>query len=364
MSFEKGTIALTIFRLPEKLPENSLELYAAKAAIPYQDTGSEESVGWVSGRHLLERRIDEETSILGGAYHLHMRVTRRVVPATLQNALCREREIAYMRERSTDFVPKNVRKEIKEFVAEKHLKMIPPRLAGIPIAVDRVSNHLFVGSASERMVGMVESLFFDTFDINPIRLDFAELSAKTIGERDIQPKIDFSKDAAEDDFIPGRDFLTWLWYRSNTDQREFSMENGEFEITLTGPLTLSMVDPREGAGETVVKKGVPERSAEAESALSVGKKLKKAKLFIADKDRVWEGGFNADTFNFTGLKLPATEKGGDPHSVFEERLGHMRFLTAAMEAMVSEFLGELMSPDWDKRLADIQKWAAEDVTKF
>jgi len=63
MSFEKGTTALTIYRLPEKLPEDALEMFAAKAAGPYQDTGAEECIGWVSGRHLLERDTAASTRI-------------------------------------------------------------------------------------------------------------------------------------------------------------------------------------------------------------------------------------------------------------------------------------------------------------
>ena len=133
MSFEKGTTALSIFRLSEKLPENALETFSEKAAGAYQDTGSEECVGWVSGRHLLERRIDEETSICGGSYYLNLRITQRKVPPALLAAECKMKELDYMQKNGTDFVPTKAKRDIKSNIEDMRLKQMSPQLAGIPI---------------------------------------------------------------------------------------------------------------------------------------------------------------------------------------------------------------------------------------
>jgi hypothetical protein len=206
---------------------------------------------------------------------------------------------------------------------------------------------------------MLLTLFYDTFEIDPEKLDFANIASRIPGAEDVTPKVDFSEISSEEDYIPGRDLLTWLWYRGDNEIFDFTAKDGtEFKSVISGPFTLAIVDPDEGASEAMIKKGAPERSVEAKSALAIGKKLKKAKLTISEKDRVWEGGFSADLFNFTGLKLPATEKGGDADSTFEERMRSLRFLVAALEAIVEKFINELKSDDWDAKLKEIQAWAA------
>ena len=39
MSFEKGTTALSIFRLPDKLPEDALEIFESRIPCSYDETG-------------------------------------------------------------------------------------------------------------------------------------------------------------------------------------------------------------------------------------------------------------------------------------------------------------------------------------
>ncbi len=364
MSLEKGSTALTTFRLEDKLPDDALERFAAKRAIKFDETGPEDCIGWVSGRHLLERRIDEETAMLGGAYHLNMRITRRVIPPALLKALVKESEIEYRRTKSTDFVPVSVKKDLTKSVLEKHLKMLPPRLSGIPVAVDRAANLLHVASASARQLDTVLTLFMETFEMEPIKIDFEDIASRVWDTDEPPSRVDFMENPPEESFIPGRDFLTWLWFRSSTGDNKFKTSEGEsFEAVVGGPLLLAMVDvgdgPGQGAGELTLKKGVPESSAEAKAALSVGKKLKKSQLVIKSNNANWDGQFNADLFNFTGLKLPATEKGGDEHSIFDERINSMRFLVTAMETMASAFLNSLKSPDWEKELVEIRKWASQ-----
>ena len=62
MSFDRGPITYRVCTLPDTLPEDMLERFAANAAPALSAIGEEPAWGWVSGRHLLETRIDEEMS--------------------------------------------------------------------------------------------------------------------------------------------------------------------------------------------------------------------------------------------------------------------------------------------------------------
>ena len=360
MSFEKGTTALTIFRLPEKLPENALEMFEARAACKYQDTGAEEAIGWVSGRHLLERRIDEETAIRGGHYYLNLRITQRKVPPALLNAECRMLELEYMTENGVDFVPVKEKRSIKNNVEEKRLLQMPPQLVGMPFVIDRNTNHLYLGTASTKAVDTFLTFFYDTFSMTPIPVDFDDIMSRHFNEtaQNLQC-VTFSQDSNEPDFVPGRDFLTWLWYYSEQKGGKASIESGaNFEIGIEGPLTLALMDEASGSGETVVKKGVPQNSAEAKAALSVGKKLKKAKLSICRGEHIWAGTIDTDTLSFSGLSLPDGEE-MDIHSAFEERVNFLDMFRLALDAYVKTFIEHLKSPEWPAEQESIHTWSAE-----
>ena len=63
MSFETGSISLMICPLRNPMPDNYLELFAKHSAGKLDDVKDEPVLGWVSGRHLLENIIDENTSM-------------------------------------------------------------------------------------------------------------------------------------------------------------------------------------------------------------------------------------------------------------------------------------------------------------
>jgi len=360
MSFEKGTTALSIFRLSEKLPEDALEIFESKAAGPYQDTGSEECVGWVSGRHLLEREINEGTAICGGSYYLNLRITQRKVPPALLTAECRMLELSFMQENGTDFVPTKVKREIKSNVESKRISQMPPQLAGIPFVIDRSSNLLYLGTASTKAQDTFLSFFYDTFKIEPIPVTFEDIMIRHFQETpEVLPKVTFSDSNNEDDFLPGRDFLTWLWYFNEDKGGQISIDTyGGFNLSVDGPLNLALVDESQGAGETVVKKGMPQRSAEAKAALSVGKKLKKAKITMTRGEHIWSCTFDADSFTFSGLKLPDGEE-MDLHSVFAERVNFLHIFHLAFEEYVVKFINTLKSDDFEAEQKKMHKWSAD-----
>ena len=86
MPFDRGTFSLSILKLTGDLPSDALEKLDAMKAGKLDEVKDEQQVGWVSGRHLLERRIDEETAFLGGHIYLNLRTAQRKVPSALLNA--------------------------------------------------------------------------------------------------------------------------------------------------------------------------------------------------------------------------------------------------------------------------------------
>jgi hypothetical protein len=359
MPFERGSFTVTVFKLPGQLPEDLLELFAAKKAGKLDHVKEEPVFGWTSGRTLLETEIDEETAIRGGHICLQLRKAERKIPSALFNAICRREEIAYMRANELDFISSKISREIKAQVQEMHLSKMAPTISGIPIVIDKAAKLLYVGTGSAAQLDNFVAFFLKTTNIEPYQLHpglmLEEMFQCT--EREL-PEISFAE--VQDEQAPGRDFLTWLWYFSECEGGKISHEQfGDFEIMIEGPLTFAFVSEARGAAETTLKKGgSPLRAAEAKAALTVGKRLKKAKFTLCRANQIWAGGIDADNFNFSSLTLPEGEE-IDAASVFAERMENLFIFQSIIQEYFRKFAETLRGMDWAETEKKIQKWATE-----
>ena len=360
MPFENGTIALTYFYLADKLPANYLELFTANKAGMLDQVKDEPQIGWVSGRTLLENTIDENTSILGGHVYMNMRTAERKVPSILLKAICQRDEIAFMVENNAEKVPSKIRKEIRDDAMEKNLMKMPPSISGLPFVIDTVADMLYLGTGSAKQIDNFIAFFYKTTGIEPLPVNINELMFRLYQqeEKDL-PEVVFCENA-EGGSAPARDFLTWLWYMSEKTGGKIEVGNfGEFELLIEAPLVFALADDAKGAAESTVKKGgSPLRSAEVKAALTVGKKLRRAKLSFCRGQDIWSTTFDADKFAFSGLNLPTGEE-MDRHSRFAERITNLRILHEVVRAYFRAFVEAIRSPDWEKTEKDIISWTME-----
>ncbi|MDD3118997.1 MAG: recombination-associated protein RdgC [Victivallales bacterium] len=360
MPFERGTVTLTYFYLADKLPADYLELFAANKAGMIDQVKDDPQIGWVSGRTLLENTIDENTCILGGHVYMNMRTAERKVPATLLNAICQRDEIAFMVENNAEKVPAKIRKEIREDAMEKNLMKMPPGITGLPFVIDTVADMLYLGTGSTKQIDNFIAFFYKTTGVEPVPVNVNELMFRLFQqeEKDL-PEVTFCAEGTGSS-APARDFLTWLWYISEKTGGKIAVGNyGEFELMIEAPLVFALADDAKGAAESTVKKGgSPLRSAEVKAALTVGKKLRRAKLSFCRGQDIWATTFDADKFAFSSLTLPVGEE-MDRHSRFDERITNLRILHEVIQAYFRAFVEAIRSPDWEQTEKDIVNWTME-----
>ncbi|MFA6715077.1 MAG: recombination-associated protein RdgC [Victivallales bacterium] len=364
MPFEHGTFAVTMFSLPEDLPENYIELFNRYKAGPLDSIKDEALVGWVGGRHLLETEIDEGTAICGGMIYLNLRKAERKVPSSLLKAVCKREELAYQHEHQTSRIPSNVRKEIKEKAVETYLHQVPPSLTGIPMVIDPTSKMLYLGAVSTAQIDLFIEYFQKTTGIEPLPVNPEWYLAKDFQVTpDELPNVMFSE-YNDGEVTTGRDFLTWLWYFSEQEGGG-ALEvkpYGEFAFYIQGPLTFAAAAETRGAVENTVKDGDPLRAAEAKTALTVGKKLKKAKFVLERGSDAWNGTIDADLFAFSGFSLPESEE-MDADSIFAERITNLEIFRTVLAAYFKVFAETLMSDKWGKEENKIRRWVDERETR-
>lgn len=329
MGFDHGTISFRICTLPEALPKDVLERFAADHACSLDRVRDEPSWGWVSGRFLLETEINEDTSKIGSYYHVCLRQAERKIPAALLNAECRLAELSRMKADNVDHLNRKIRKEIKDEVKSRLAPQMPPSFIGSYCAIDPVANVLYVTATNDKQFDLFSGYFGKAMGFNPLPMtpDNLALSQYQIDPMDvpavnISPEIDDVNGATG---LLGENFLTWLWqFEEERNGVLPSTKLGDFNLMVDGPLTF-VAEGKEGSGavESSLRKGTPTISAEARSAMLVGKKLRSAKLILArGKGEEWSCTMDASQFVFRGLKLPEGEA-LDPEDVFEERMANL-----------------------------------------
>lgn len=365
MPFDNGTITCRVCLLPEPLPDDYLEKFAEKAAAPLEYVKDEPMFGWVTGRHLLERHIDEETALCAGYLHLNLRQAQRKVPSALLRAECRMLELALIKERQCTLLPRKEKQRIKEEVSERLLKNMPPQISGIPFLVDENDRKVYVGAASDTQFDLFLHHFIDAMGIELIPLvpeiaaeDLCQVNPDAISQLNFSPEV---PDEAVSGGI-GQDFLTWLWfYQEERGGILPKTQLGEFALMIDGPLLF--VSNGNGAQESNVKKGLPTISAEAKAALMVGKKLKRAKLNIVRGEEVWSATIDADNFVIRGLKLPDGEA-LDPVGVFEERVNNLYIFQTVFYNLFRKFLSEMSDSATASEFEEAaKKWVKDRESK-
>jgi len=364
MPFDQGSITFRICRLPESMPENTIERFAEFAAQPLANVTDEPCWGWVSPRHLLDDVIDETTIKVGAFYHLCLRQAERKIPASLLTAECRMIELARMAETGSEKLGNRARRSIKAEVQQRLLPQMPPQLSGIYFAIDTLENMLYTTAISPRQLEIFLAHFGKVIGFEPMPLtpeniaeELFELDPAAVPALNISP--DPKRNLLEGAGTLGENFLTWLWFFQ--EERGGNLpptKLGDFSLLIDGPLVFVAEGP--GAFESAIRKGAPTLSAEAKASLTVGKKLKRAKLTLARGDEEWSFNFDANEFIFRSLKLPESEA-LDKASLFEDRMNNLIILQNVLFALFQRFLKEMTD---SAKASDYQAKAREWIKNF
>ncbi len=357
MPFERGSVTVSVFRLNGAWPEDALESFNAHRAGTLDSVKDDVQVGWTTGKCLLDSNLDENSVIAGSCWYLNLRKAERKIPSSLLNAICKREELVYMRANELDFVPSKVKREIKAQAVEQYLMKMPPSIASTPMVYDPAAKLLYLGTASAKQIEDFIGFFYQTLNLEPIQITPGTLLNDEFGKLETDlPVLSLTGEECSD-MTPGRDFLTYLWYLSESGEAAIEHpQYGEFDLMLEGPLVFAAGDMAKGSAETAVKKGdLPLQSAEAKAALAVGKKLKKAKVTMTRGDDIWSGTFDADKFIFSSLNLPEGEE-LEPDSRFAERMQNILVFNEAW-ATCFKLFAEKMFNDFENTSNALCEWA-------
>lgn len=360
MSFESGAVTYREFYLPQRVTQDIWEAFRAHVPPPMESLTHGEARGWVTGRHLLDRNLTQETAFMAGYLRLSLMKAERKIPPALLKVECRMEELAHLQASGSAFLKRSEKIEIKQTVVERLQPTMPLTLTGIDMTLDIQNERLYAAATSDKQLDAFVLSFQEATGMMPIPVtpQAAAMRRKHCNARDLAPSA-FVPDATAEDSgedTLGRDFLTWVWHYMEMRGGTMALDNGmPFGVGLEGPLVLA--GESSGSFETVLRKGMPLAGPETRTALLAGKKLRAARVLLGREDQTWAVSLDADQFVFRGMKLPKSEEQMGPISRFQERMISLQVFHDCWFGLFDRFLDERFDPKrWAATVRDIAQW--------
>lgn len=158
----------------------------------------------------------------------------------------------------------------------------------------------------------------------------------------------------------GEEFLTWLWFKWETEGGEFTLSGGRVVgIAIDDFLTFGALT--EDETEQTLRRGLPTRTAEARTALRQGHRVRKARMLIAEGERQWTATIDAPSLTLGGVKLPDdAEECESEMDRTADRAANWLALHEIVQALYRLFLKQRLDPDYQTAGAEAQAtWMAK-----
>ena len=158
----------------------------------------------------------------------------------------------------------------------------------------------------------------------------------------------------------GREFLAWLWFRTETERGNFNLGDKAIEIWFDGKITLQGENER--GLETITCSGESQKMKEARFALAENKEVVQATLVFSMDDNQWTFVLDSLWLNFKTFKTPKViqDKRDDPDGLFYEKMFLIEAAVSAMDDIYAEFIKLRISPEWaSEELPALARWVQE-----
>ena len=140
------------------------------------------------------------------------------------------------------------------------------------------------------------------------------------------------------DMVLGQEFLTWLWFRSETQPMGFKDKEGvPFSMNLEQRI---VVQGGEGDSlETASVSGSLSQLREVRLGLRTGKKVTGALVRFEREELAWQTTIKAEDFSLGSFKTPKVEReeDDDPDAAFLEKMYLMELCLGLFDACTSSF---------------------------
>jgi recombination associated protein RdgC len=352
MGLLKGSFTFSRFHVDGQLPQafhNFINSRIKANSFKVSSKSTEEkNMGWVSLTDILDTDFKNANYALGDYLIFSLRVDRKIIPAKLLKIKLMEEERRFLAESGKSKINKQMAEGLKDKVK---LEMLT-KLDSIPTFYDVCwavgKNTIYFSSLSDNVADDFIDLFKKTFSLT--------LKRFSPQENNLITKTPESLEAAS---LIGREFLTWLWFKSEERNGRIQIsKTDEFELHFLKRIVLEAGEGEYSQG--VVCHGIHAELKEGKEAIRQGKKVKEAGIKLIHDNNEWELTLKADSFHFQSLKLPVQDwqdTPEDPSGSLLERIYLIENAVKTIDSLYESFLHIRFSPQWkEKETKLLSQW--------
>lgn len=342
-----------VLRLPKDIDLTAVDFAGHRFRTIDTAASEEVSVGWVTPADPTGNQHSADEMDLAETQWLRFRVDAKKFPASRLRLELEAQEHARgkpLRARE--------RRELRDHLHEQLLPGIQPssKMVDLLIAGDRCL--LLSGSKRDRET--LQKLLHESAGVTAQHLTAGELAARFVAEAALaklspialpgQTALHQTTFAHLHDWL-GNEFLLWLWWRADEDA-----SLGDFGIMLEDLVEFGQPDA--DATTHVLRKGVPQRTAEAKAALRSGRLPTRLRLTIADESHSATLTLTGQTLGMACVSLPQDSDGCETSEDRNlERGRNWRWLAEAVSVLFGNFINHRVMAAWaDEFVPQINAW--------
>lgn len=159
------------------------------------------------------------------------------------------------------------------------------------------------------------------------------------------------------ELILGKDFLTWLWYKSDHSPGFFKDISGNpITVTMNKRVTVESQDTENR--EVSVVSGDASPLKDARFGLGRGKKVTSAIIGLEKDGLEFQLGLKAGDFSLHSLKIPKIDISDkdDTDALILEKIYLMESCVEMLDNIYKTFIELRLSDSWEKELKAIREW--------
>jgi len=357
MSLLKGSFTFSRFHVEGQLPQAFLNFINNRIKTnSYKDSfksTEEKTMGWVSLTDILDNDFKNANYALGDYLIFSLRIDRKLIPSKLMKIRILEEERRFLAESGKSRIHKQMSSSIKDKVKLE----LMTKLDAVPSFYDVCwvvsKNIVYFSSLSDNVADDFIDLFKKTFSLTLKRFSPQENNLITT-----------NSESMETASLIGREFLTWLWFKSEERNGRIKLSNKE-EVELHFLKRISLEAGEGEYSQGVVCHGIHAELKEGKEAIRQGKKVKEAGIKLIHDNNEWEFTIKADSFDFQSLKLPVLDwqdTPEDPSGSLLERIYLIENAVKTIDNLYELFLQIRYSPQWkEKETKLLNKWVEHDL---
>lgn len=352
MGLLKGSFTFSRLHVEGQLPQAFLNFINSRIkANAYKDspkTTEEKKMGWVSLTDILDTDFENANYALGDYLIFSLRIDRKLIPPKLMKIKLMEEERRFLAESGKNRIHKQMSTAIKDKVKLDLLTKLDAIPSFYDVCWSVSKNTVYFSSLSDNVADDFIEFFKKTFSLTLKRFSPQENELITKDPESI-----------EKSSLVGREFLTWLWFKSEERNGRIKLPNKE-EVELHFLKRLALEAGEGEYSQGVVCHGLHAELTEGKEAIRQGKKVKEAGIKLIHDKNEWECTLKADSFHFQSLKLPIAEwqdTPEDPSGSLLERIYLIENVVKIIDSLYESFLQIRFSPQWkDKETKLLNKW--------